>query len=279
MMKSPLLRIVATSLLSASLGITGCAESSGHGANDATSAKSEGEGHAEVGKAAPDLSIQTLNGKGKFSLESRSGKVVIVDFWATWCEPCKKSFPKLEELSKRVGDKVEIIGVSVDDDKNGILDFAKQTGATFALGWDDGHHIADRWKPGTMPTTFVVDTSGKVRHVHDGFHDGEVKLLEKELTAILEEGPGDTRVAKNDDSSSKKSSSDDSSTTSTTSADSTTTTTKTTTTTTSSDDATSEDDPPPPPKKKATKKKAAAGKKKPAAKKKKPAAAPAATDT
>lgn len=277
MMKSPLLRIVATSLLSVSLGITGCAESAGHGANDATSAKSEGEGHAEVGKAAPDLSIQTLNGKGKFSLESRSGKVVIVDFWATWCEPCKKSFPKLEELSKRVGDKVEIIGVSVDDDKNGILDFAKQTGATFALGWDDGHHIADRWKPGTMPTTFVVDTSGKVRHVHDGFHDGEVKLLEKELTAILEEGPGDSRVAKNDDSSSKKSStSDDSSTTSTTAAD---TTTKTaSSSSSSSDDTATEDDPPPPPKKKATKKKAAAGKKKPAAKKKKPAAATA-TDT
>lgn len=277
MMKSPLLRIVATSLLSVSLGITGCAGSAGHGANDATSAKSEGEGHAEVGKAAPDLSIQTLNGKGKFSLESRSGKVVIVDFWATWCEPCKKSFPKLEELSKRVGDKVEIIGVSVDDDKNGILDFAKQTGATFALGWDDGHHIADRWKPGTMPTTFVVDTSGKVRHVHDGFHDGEVKLLEKELTAILEEGPGDTRVAKNDDasSSSKKSSSDDSSTTSTTTADASSTTTKTTSTA-SSEDTTSEDDPPPPPKKKAGKKKPAA-KKKPATKKKKPAAA--ATDT
>ena len=271
-MKSPLPRIAVPVLLSVLLGITGCQEGSGHGAKDPSSAKSDGGGHAEVGKAAPDLSIQTLNGKGKFSLDGRAGKVVIVDFWATWCGPCKKSFPKLEELSKRAGDRVEVIGISVDDEKSGVLDFAKETGASFAIGWDEGHSIAERWKLGAMPTTFIIDANGKVRHVHDGYHDGEVKLMEKELTALLDEGPGDTRVAKNDDgkkeesSSRRSSSSDDSaSTTSTTSAEA---------VSLKKDDAATADDDPPPPKKVAKKKA-----KKKGVKKKKPAPAAAPTST
>ena len=267
-MKSPLPRIAAPLLLSLLLGIAGCAAESGHGAKDPSSAKGDAGGHAEVGKAAPDLSIQTLNGKGKFSLEGRAGKVVVVDFWATWCGPCKKSFPKLEELSKRAGDRVEVIGISVDDDKNGVLDFAKETGATFAIGWDEGHSIAERWKLGTMPTTFIIDANGKIRHVHDGYHDGEVKLMEREVTALLDEGPGDTRVARNDDASSshRSSSSDD--------ASSMTSTTVAETVSVKKDEAVTTDDDPPPPPKKITKKK---GKKKPKKKKPAPTAAPTST--
>jgi thiol-disulfide isomerase/thioredoxin len=266
-MKSPFPRFAASLLLSVLVGITGCAEGSGHGAKDPSGAKSEGEGHAEVGKIAPDLSIQTLNGKGKFALDQRAGKVVVVDFWATWCAPCKKSFPKLEELSKRAGDRVEVIGISVDDEKNGVLDFAKETGATFAIGWDEGHSIAERWKLGTMPTTFIVDTNGKVRHVHDGYHDGEIKVIEKELLALLDETPGDTRVAKNDDA--PKKSDDSAGATSTTSAETVASSKKTDDTA-----ATTDDDPPPPPKKTTKKKGGGKKKKKPA---KKPAPAPAAS--
>jgi len=168
------------------------------------SPSSSGAGdHAEVGKPAPDLAIQTLNDKGKISLPDLQGKVVIVDFWATWCGPCKQSFPKLEELSKKVGDKVVIVGVSVDDEKKGVAEFAKENGATFAIGWDEGHSIASRWKVGTMPTTFIVDPTGKVRHIHDGYHDGETSTMEKEATALLAEGGGDTKVAKNDNGDGK----------------------------------------------------------------------------
>ncbi|MCW5813733.1 MAG: TlpA family protein disulfide reductase [Labilithrix sp.] len=157
-----------------------------------------GEGKAEVGKPAPELSIETLNDKGTISLNELQGKVVIVDFWATWCAPCKQSFPKLEELQKKVGDKVVIVGVSVDDEKKGVAEFAKENGATFAIGWDQGHTIASRWKVGTMPTTFVVDATGKVRHIHDGYHEGETDRMEKEANALLAEDTGDTKVAKND---------------------------------------------------------------------------------
>ncbi|MDF2692531.1 MAG: thioredoxin family protein [Labilithrix sp.] len=192
------------------VALVGCGGGSEKGAKSPGDESSGGEGHAEVGKAAPDLSIQSLNGKGKISLDSTQGKILVVDFWATWCAPCKASFPKLEELSKKVGDKVEVVGISVDDEKTGVLDFAKENGATFAIGWDEGHAIAERWKVKNMPTTFIVDGSGKVRFIHAGYHDGETKEMEKELASLVDEGPSSgTRVAKNSSDESKSDSKSD----------------------------------------------------------------------
>jgi cytochrome c biogenesis protein CcmG, thiol:disulfide interchange protein DsbE len=247
---------------------TGCG-GSGKSANSPADAKGGGSGHAEVGKPAPDLSIQTLNGKGKVALDQLSGKTVIVDFWATWCGPCKQSFPKLEELQKKMGDQVQIVGISVDDDKKGVLEFAKENGATFAIGWDEGHSIAERWKVGTMPTTFIVDGTGKVRFIHDGYHDGETKLMEKEVAEIADSGGSTTKVASSSDSADskkkdsaddggkkkdsddgKKKDSDDGKTASTTT---------TSSSSSSSSDDDKKDDAPPPPKKKGGKKGGRAG--------------------
>lgn len=186
--------------------IGGCGEPAKSPA-DSKSGEGGGEGHAEVGKPAPDLAIDTLNDKGKIDLSGMQGKIVVVDFWATWCGPCKQSFPKLEALSKKVSDKVVFVGVSVDDEKKGIVEFAKENGASFAIGWDEGHKIADRWKVGTMPTTFIVDATGKVRHIHDGYHDDEAEKMEKELNALVSEagsgGSSDGEKAKSEEKTEK----------------------------------------------------------------------------
>jgi peroxiredoxin len=167
----------------------------GGGSKPASSA-AEGTGDAPVeGKPAPDLSIQTLNGKGTISLSSLNGKVAIVDFWATWCGPCKQSFPKFEELAKRHAGNVEIIGISCDDSKEGVADWAQQQGATFAIGWDDGHALAKRWNVDKMPTTFIIDSSGTVRHIHAAYHDDEPEKIDKELLALINEGGGKAKAA------------------------------------------------------------------------------------
>ncbi|HEY8072909.1 MAG TPA: TlpA disulfide reductase family protein [Labilithrix sp.] len=198
------------------------------------------DGAVEVGKHAPDLSIQTVNGQGSISLDSLQGKVAVIDFWATWCGPCKQSFPKLESLSKRHAGKVVIVGVSVDDDKDGVVPFAKANGASFPIGWDDGHAIANRWHVETMPTTVILDSTGTVRYIHAGYHDDEPEQVDKELLGLVNESPskGDkaTAVASNDAPPS----------------------------TSSGDDAAKADDPPPaPPPKKAAKPKRGGKKKKP----------------
>ena len=153
------------------------------GSGDADGSK----GPAEVGKSAPDLKIQTVNGKGEITRASLEGKVAIVDFWATWCGPCKQSFPKLEELAKQNSGKVQVIGISVDDKSDGVADFAKSNGATFPIGWDDGHSIANRWKVDSMPTTYILDSTGTVRFIHAGYHDGEAEVIAKELATLAAE--------------------------------------------------------------------------------------------
>jgi cytochrome c biogenesis protein CcmG, thiol:disulfide interchange protein DsbE len=138
-----------------------------------------------VGSAGPDFTADSVNGMGKVSLAANKGKVTIVDFWATWCEPCKKSFPKLEELNVKYKDKLVILAVSEDDENNRIADFGKTHGAKFPLIWDKEKAIAGKWSPPGMPTTFIVDKTGTVKFIHQGYHDGEELEIEKEVKSLL----------------------------------------------------------------------------------------------
>jgi thiol-disulfide isomerase/thioredoxin len=141
-------------------------------------------GKIDIGKPTASFALSAVNGGNKIAVDK--GKVTIVDFWATWCEPCKKSFPKYQELYvKYKASGLEIIGVSVDDEKRDIPDFIKSYGAKFPVGWDEGHKIADCFKPSNMPSAYVIDKNGVVRFVHTGFRPGEERELEKEIKSLL----------------------------------------------------------------------------------------------
>jgi peroxiredoxin len=142
------------------------------------------KGKPDVGKTASSFSLSSLNGGSKASVEK--GKVTIVDFWATWCDPCKKSFPKYQELYvKYTASGLEIVAVSVDDEKKDIPEFIKTYGAKFPVGWDEGHRIAECYHPPNMPSAYVIDKTGVIKFVHNGYHDGEEKDLEKEIKSLL----------------------------------------------------------------------------------------------
>jgi cytochrome c biogenesis protein CcmG, thiol:disulfide interchange protein DsbE len=142
-----------------------------------------------VGNPAPDFSVKQVSGsKGTVSLQGLHGNVVVLDFWGTFCEPCKKSFPKLQDLYTRYSAQgLRIVGVSEDevDDKDKIPTFASTYGAKFAVGWDEDKAIARRYKPETMPSTFIIDKRGVVRFAHAGYHDGEEVQIEKEIEELL----------------------------------------------------------------------------------------------
>ena len=154
------------------------------------------QGPGEVGKKAPSLSIQSLNGKGDVSLSSLSGKVTIVEFWATWCEPCKKSLTQLEELRKRSGGNVEVIGISVDDTSSGVEDFAKAQGLSFPIAWDENHSLMFRWSVTEMPATFILDGKGRVRFVHEpDKNKDQADLIAREVAQLTDEGsPSDAKT-------------------------------------------------------------------------------------
>jgi cytochrome c biogenesis protein CcmG/thiol:disulfide interchange protein DsbE len=142
--------------------------------------------HPLIGNPSPSFALDSVNGKGKVSMAGLAGKVVIVDFWATWCEPCKKSFPKLQDISARYrAGGLTVVGVSEDDDKGGIREFANSFGADFPLLWDSDKAIAGKWEPGSMPATFIIDRKGLVRFMHHGYHDGEELEIEKEVKSLL----------------------------------------------------------------------------------------------
>ena len=165
--------------------VAACGGSAAESAGDSSPAEHGGL----VGKAAPDFAVQAAaNGKGKVALNRLRGKVVLVDFWGTFCEPCKKSFPKLQDLNtKYSASGLKIIGISEDEseDKDKIPGFADTYGAKFTLGWDADKTIAKHYKPETMPSSFIIDKKGVVRFAHVGYHDGEEVEIEKEIKELL----------------------------------------------------------------------------------------------
>jgi len=143
------------------------------------------KGAPTVGNKAPDLTINSLNGAGTGTVAS--GKVTIIDFWATWCGPCEKSFPKYQDLYvKYKASGLEILAVSVDDDNDKIPSWVKAHGdAKFPVGWDKSKSAAGCFKPDKMPTAVIVDKKGVVRFVHNGYKDGEDSEIEKEVKSLL----------------------------------------------------------------------------------------------
>lgn len=155
------------------------------GAKGPTSTSTSSKDSPLVGNPAPDFSVSRVNGTGTVKLADLKGKVVLVDFWATWCVPCKKSFPKYQELYVKYKDKIEIVGLSEDDDAQDIDAFSKTHGVKFPLGWDENKSIAGKYDPKAMPTAFVIDKAGVVRFAHKGYEDGDEAQLERELKELF----------------------------------------------------------------------------------------------
>ena len=138
----------------------------------------------KVGDGFPDLATFTLEGKLPDALK---GKVVIVDFWASWCGPCKDSFPAMNELQKKYGDRgLVIIAVNEDEEKSDMQDFLKANAAVFAVVRDAKQKMVAVAGIQTMPSSFVLDNTGKVRFVHAGFHGTEThRQYEQEIESLL----------------------------------------------------------------------------------------------
>lgn len=127
----------------------------------------------KVGDTFPSLADSKLEGALPADL---AGKIVVVDFWASWCSPCKASFPILNELQKQYADKgVVILGVNVDEKRADMDDFLKQHPATFTVVRDAAKKLVSQANISTMPTSFILDAAGKVRFVHNGFHGDKTK--------------------------------------------------------------------------------------------------------
>ena len=137
----------------------------------------------KVGDPLPDLAGFNLEGKLPDALK---GKVVIVDFWASWCVPCAESFPVMDELQKKYGDHLVVLAVNVDEKKSAMDLFLQKHPVSFTVVRDAGQKLVAAAAPETMPTSFIVDRDGKVRFLHNGFHgDSTRKEYVTEIESLL----------------------------------------------------------------------------------------------
>lgn len=135
-------------------------------------------------KAAPSWELKDLDGKTVKSSDF-DGKVVILDFWATWCPPCKAEIPGFVELQKQYGDKgLVVIGVSLDEQGPAVVKpFMKQLGMNYPVVMGDAKIVQDFGGIEGIPTTFIIDRSGNIVAGHVGYVAKET--FEKEITPLL----------------------------------------------------------------------------------------------
>lgn len=113
------------------------------------------------------------------------GKVVLVDFWASWCEPCRLSFPWLNEMQARYGERLVVIGVNVDRERAAANSFLAQTPAQFHIVYDPEGKLAARYEVMGMPSSYVFDASGKLVDTHIGFRKALRAAREAQLQTLL----------------------------------------------------------------------------------------------
>ena len=138
----------------------------------------------EQGSRAPAIEGEALS--GSFNMRATRGKVVVVDFWASWCEPCGEAMPALDRLYKQYKDHgLVVVGVNVDRNEGNARQFLRRTRVSFPQIHDANHSLADRYSPPTMPSTYIIDRRGVVRHVHAGYRDGDARQLERQIRDLL----------------------------------------------------------------------------------------------
>ncbi len=133
--------------------------------------------------AAPEFQLTTLDGK-PLSLESERGKVVLLNFWATWCGPCRAEIPDLIALQERYAGKLQIIGLMVDEDDAGVVkQVVARTGINYPVAMTSPEIRIKYGGIAALPTSFVLDTQGRVVQKHEGLRNPA--LYEMEIRALL----------------------------------------------------------------------------------------------
>lgn len=144
---------------------------------------------ADTGAGAPDFALEGRSGPVR--LADYRGKYVYLDFWASWCAPCKRSFPWMGELQKRYGPAgLEVVAVNVDTARGDADRFLAQTPAGFTVAFDPAGATPKAYAIKGMPSSVLIDRAGRIVAVHAGYNDAAAQKIESELELALEAAKG-----------------------------------------------------------------------------------------
>jgi thiol-disulfide isomerase/thioredoxin len=143
---------------------------------------------AGVGSPMPACNVSPIGESQSSDLSQYKGQVIYVDFWASWCGPCAKSFPFLNEMHKQLkGQGLQIVGVNLDENPDEAKAFLAKYPASFTVVADVSKQCAKDFGVKAMPSSYIIDRKGVVHHVHLGFRPGEAKELRVLVEKLLGE--------------------------------------------------------------------------------------------
>ena len=142
----------------------------------------------EEGEQAPAFTLPDIHeGRPDISLADLRGKTVYVDFWASWCAPCLRSMPLINELYAKYRERgFEVVAINVDDPVEDGREFLLDTPLDYLIAADTDNKVLEAFGVTGMPTSFLVDRDGVVRMVHMGFRDGDIAGIEAAIGALLD---------------------------------------------------------------------------------------------
>ena len=140
-----------------------------------------------LGSPAPDFALRSM-GDANVRLSEHLGEVVLINFWATWCGPCRQEMPLLDELYakyQRAG--LVLLGINLDEDRADAIEMAQTLRVTYPILFDERKDVSRSYQLGTMPLTVLIDREGVVRYVSEGFKPGYERRYADKLRELLGE--------------------------------------------------------------------------------------------
>ena len=137
------------------------------------------------GTAAPPIDATTIQG-AHVTTQNLKGKVVMVDFWATWCGPCVKSLPLYQAMRERYAVAgLEVLAISIDDELRNLQRFVTANKLTLPIIHDRDKRLVKAFSPPKMPTAYLIDKRGALHYVHPGYNEGDERVIEEKVKALL----------------------------------------------------------------------------------------------
>lgn len=141
----------------------------------------------ELGQPALPFELPALQTNQTNTLKQFAGKVLYLDFWASWCAPCRVSFPLMAKLHQKLQARgFEIVAVNLDEDPVKAHNFLKEYPVPFTVLKNTDGRLADNYGVESMPTSFIIDQQGIVQYVHNGFSADDINLLEEKIVRLLD---------------------------------------------------------------------------------------------
>lgn len=140
----------------------------------------------QIGKKAAGFVLPGANG-GEVALQSLRGKVVLLNFWATWCAPCREELPELARLQEKYRQHgLAVVAVSVDNEMDNIRRFLKKYQVNLQVLWDRKKKVVEAYAVEKMPSSYLIDRNGIIRFIHRGYSREEMKRIEIEIDDLLD---------------------------------------------------------------------------------------------